>query len=489
MPTRLPVADASSGRGSHRPPGSARPPWPSGSDEDRTRPAAAHAGGFARRRAHQAAHERQRVVAPDDFDRGAVVTLPDRGHEARDVDVGGARAVAGRRVAFEAETLRAGFAPRVLLPLLAEVRSELPSGQAAARPWAAISRRPPRVGEVPCAPRPMVISVTRRAARASSECTGRVLVLGELPMAIERATGPAHHAHVTGQHHQARRHGDDAAAANARGSPAGAWERGRNPPRPSSKTITVPGRSAPPPQRPPGSGRLRTGPSPPGRAGTPRRSVSSDASSSVSRRTGARSGTRSPAYGRGATRRRRRRLPGARLAVAHDLHLRRGLATWASDRMASTALRKAASRPVEPAGRRSSTVRLSRRPGDHRALAISQGAPSRTAVAPALSSNPVASITSVDGPWPRRKRRQARWIGSPPPGTRRGPTPGRAAVAAGGQGLGAVETRQRAGEGLRRRRRARQGGRAGVEPRGQLLDRRSWLDAAVGLGSAMSERA
>ena len=65
-------------------------------DEDGAVVAAADAGGFARGRADEAAGQRQRVVAPDDLDGGAIVPVAEVGHEARDVDVRRAGAVAGR---------------------------------------------------------------------------------------------------------------------------------------------------------------------------------------------------------------------------------------------------------------------------------------------------------------------------------------------------------------------------------------------------------
>ena len=151
----------------------------------------------------------------------------------------------------------------------------------------------------------------------------------------------------------------------------------------------------------------------------------------------------------------------------------RGVETWASERMASTAFRKAASWPVSSAGRRSSTVRLSRRPAAiSTPSASSQGAPSRTAAVPrARTSRPVASITSTDGPWPRRNRRQARCdrlartaaLGEARLAHALQPLHGR-------QGLSPGEARQRGGEGLRRRLGARQGGGARVEPRRQRLE-------------------
>ena len=79
---------------------------------------------------------------------------------------------------------------------------------------------------------------------------------------------------------------------------------------------------------------------------------------------------------------------------------RRGTVIWASERMASTAFSRAASWPFSSAGRRSSTLPLSRRPNAiSTPSASSQGAPSRTAAVPrARTSKPVASITSTQGP-------------------------------------------------------------------------------------------
>ncbi len=94
---------------------------------------------------------------------------------------------------------------------------------------------------------------------------------------------------------------------------------------------------------------------------------------------------------------------------------RLGVAIRASERIASTALRSAASCPWSSAGKRSSILWLSRSPAAiNTPSARSQGALSSTAPAPcARASSWVASITSADRPWPRRNSRQARWIGSP----------------------------------------------------------------------------
>ena len=92
-----------------------------GPDEQRAVAAAAHAGGLARRRADQAAHQRQGVVLPDDFDGGPIVAVAEMGHEAGDVDVGRAGAVTRRRAPLEAHPFRAGLAPGVVFPLLAVV--------------------------------------------------------------------------------------------------------------------------------------------------------------------------------------------------------------------------------------------------------------------------------------------------------------------------------------------------------------------------------
>ncbi len=71
------------------------------SDEDGAVAAAAHANGFTRRRADQAADQRQRVVAPDDLDGGAIVAVTQVRDKARDIDVGGTRAVTGRRIRLQ----------------------------------------------------------------------------------------------------------------------------------------------------------------------------------------------------------------------------------------------------------------------------------------------------------------------------------------------------------------------------------------------------
>ena len=87
----------------------------------------------------------------------------------------------------------------------------------------------------------------------------------------------------------------------------------------------------------------------------------------------------------------------------------------ASERMTSTAFKSARWWPVSSAGSRSSIVRLSRRPSAIATPSASRNvARSSTAAGPSeRTSYELASITSVEGPWPRTKRRQARWIGSP----------------------------------------------------------------------------
>ena len=174
-------------------------------DEDGTVAAAAHAGGLARRRADQAAGQRQRVVAPDHLDRGLVVAVPEMGDEARDVDVGRARAMAGRRVAHQAEPLRTRLAPRVLLPLLAVVAQG-----AAKRP----GRRQALRGEVE---RHLVEGDEIAGLAAAMGDFGRqasgsrqqrahqcaFFAVGEVPVTVERALGLLDDAYALGHHHQA----------------------------------------------------------------------------------------------------------------------------------------------------------------------------------------------------------------------------------------------------------------------------------------------
>ena len=198
-------------------------------------------------------------------------------------------------------------------------------------------------------------------------------------------------------------------------------ESGRKPPIPSSKTSRASPLCPTPPPPHASIWRLRfparwssTRP----RCSRPRRSVSSDAS-----RSGAPAKSRAIRHhvsgvwiSRDASAGRPSPQQPGRLSRRTST-CRRGMATWASERMESTAFRKAASRPFSSAGRRSSTLRLSRRPTAIRTpSARSHGAPSRTAAGPReRASRPVASITSTEGPRPRRNCRQARWIGSPAP--------------------------------------------------------------------------
>ena len=90
-------------------------------DKDGTVVAAANAGGFARRRTDEAADQRQRVVATDDFNGGTIVAIAEMSHEAGDVDVGRTCAMARCCMGFQAKSLRARLTPDMLFPLLAEV--------------------------------------------------------------------------------------------------------------------------------------------------------------------------------------------------------------------------------------------------------------------------------------------------------------------------------------------------------------------------------
>ena len=180
-------------------------------DEDRAVAAAAHAGGFARRRADQAADQRQRIVAPDDFDGGAIVAVTEVGHEARDVDVGRTRAVAGRRIVFQAQALGAGLAPDMAFPLrtvVAQGTAQRPGG------------RQPLCGELE---RHFVEGGEMRGVAAAEGDLGRQprgtrqqrthrrrFAFGDLPVAIERTAGLLDDAYARGHHHQAGRRRDDA---------------------------------------------------------------------------------------------------------------------------------------------------------------------------------------------------------------------------------------------------------------------------------------
>ena len=131
--------------------------------------------------------------------------------EARDVDVGRTRAVARRGLGLEAEPLRAGLAPGMALPLLAVVAqgaAQRPRGRQPLR--GELERDFVERVEMAASPRPSVISVTRRPARASSGRTGVAFgVVGELPVAVERAARLLDDTHALGHHHQGGRRRDD----------------------------------------------------------------------------------------------------------------------------------------------------------------------------------------------------------------------------------------------------------------------------------------
>ena len=132
------------------------------------------------------------------------------GDEARDVDVGRTRAVAGRCVDVQAGPFGAGLAPDMAFPLLAVVAQ-----RAAQRPG---GRQPPRrqlerhfieggeVGGLTAAEGDL-----DREARGARQQTAHLcrLAFGEEPVAIERAPRLLDDAHALGHHHQAGRRGDD----------------------------------------------------------------------------------------------------------------------------------------------------------------------------------------------------------------------------------------------------------------------------------------
>ena len=219
-----------------------------------------------------------------------------------------------------------------------------------------------------------------------------------------------------------------------------ASDSGRKPPSPSSKTSTAssPSTSTPPPQ----SSIWRR--SSPDRASStrprcfmPRRSVSNDASRSG--RAGEQQ--RDPHQVSGVWISRDPSLacpspqqPGWQSRCTSIW--RRGVAIRASERMASTAFRKAASWPFSSAGKRSSTLWLSRRPAAiSTPSASSQGAPSSTAAGHVRARR----SRSRRSPAPKGRGRagtHARPDGSARrrPRIRRGPTPARAAAARGASG-------------------------------------------------------
>ncbi len=181
-------------------------------DEDGPVAAAANAGRFARRRADQAADQRQRVVAPDHLDGGTVVAMTEVGDEARDVDVGRTGAVAGRRAVrqVQAQAFRARVAPDMLLPLLAEVAQGTAQGPGRSQPLSGeLERHAVEGGEmVRLAAAEGDLGREARGARQqrAHRCS---FAIGKLPVAIERASGLLDHAHALGHHHEAGRRRDD----------------------------------------------------------------------------------------------------------------------------------------------------------------------------------------------------------------------------------------------------------------------------------------
>ncbi len=162
-------------------------------------------------------------------------------------------------------------------------RRALPSGHAAASPCVASScATPSRAARCAASPRPRLISVTRRAARANSARTG-----GVSPSAFCQWRYRARPVCLTTHTPAAitiRLDGAGMMPADAKDSAShdrSALEYGRKPPRPSSKTSTAssPGTSTPPPQLSIWFRRLpdRASATSP-RCFMPRRSVSNEAS-------------------------------------------------------------------------------------------------------------------------------------------------------------------------------------------------------------------
>ena len=256
-----------------------------------------------------------------------------------------------------------------------------------------------------------------------------------------------------------------------------AAESGRKPPRPSSKTSTGswPSISTPPLQSSSWRRRFpdRSSSTRP-RCCKPRRSVSSDASRS------------DPSANSWAI---RHQVSGvwtncdrsvASLSPQQLGRLsrrtttcRRRTATCAREQMASTAFRRATSWPLSSAGRRSSTLRLSRRPA---------------AISHALSQQPGSAVENGDGAArphvepgriDHQRRRAVTTQESSPREMDRLAAASALAEARrlhtlqalqGRQRLSPGVTGQRSSEGLRRRHDPRQGGGARVEPRRQLRE-------------------
>ncbi len=272
------------------------------------------------------------------------------------------------------------------------------------------SARASSAARCPASPRPRLISVTRRAARASSARTaaGSLSVSCQWryrarPVCLTRHTPSAITIRLAGT-------GTMPAEASDSGShDRSAAECGRKPPRPSSKTSSEssPCTSTPPPQSSICCRRLplRASSTRP-RCVMPRLSVSSEPS-----RPDAPAKRRAIRHQVSGVWTRRELSPAARSPQQlgwqsrSTCTCRRGAAICASERIASTALSKGASRPLNSAGRRSSTFRVSRSPAAiSTPSASSQGALSSTAAAPrARASNAVASMTSTDATPPAQE--------------------------------------------------------------------------------------
>ncbi len=177
-------------------------------DEHGAVAAAANAGRLARRGADQAAGQRQRVIAPHDLDRRPVVAMTDVSDEARDVDVGRTRAVAGRGLVLEAQPLRAGLAPSVTLPLLAVVAQRAAQRPGCRQPLRAQLQRDfverAEMRGVTAAER----QLGHQTPGAGEQGAHRIAlgVVGELPMPVQRPARLAHKACPLGHHHQRGRH-------------------------------------------------------------------------------------------------------------------------------------------------------------------------------------------------------------------------------------------------------------------------------------------
>ena len=174
------------------------------SDENRTVVAATHADRLAGRRADQTTSQRQGIVTGDDFDRLGVITVADMSHETRDVDIGRTGAVAGGSITLQAQPFGTGFVTGMTFPLVTEIAQRAAQRPSRSQPLRGkFERQLVEFGQMPHLPM-ADRNLGHQTGGARQQGTYRCrLILGQLPVAIQRTARLLDQADTLSQHHHA----------------------------------------------------------------------------------------------------------------------------------------------------------------------------------------------------------------------------------------------------------------------------------------------